>query len=109
VHLAELLSTDRRGRGIGTTKVPANASHRPNADEQGVERLDQSAEQRSRFIGWRLPVERSRPTVDAVPCRRDLNHITGFEPVLSFPHQNVMHASLQALTLKIEDQDNDPP
>jgi outer membrane protein OmpA-like peptidoglycan-associated protein len=31
----------------------------------------------------------------------DLSHIAGFEPVLSLQHQNVMHASLQALTLRI--------
>jgi hypothetical protein len=60
-------------------------------------------------IGQRLLVERSGPTADAVPSQRDLNHIPGFQPVLSFPHQNVIDASLQASTLKIEDQDNDPP
>jgi hypothetical protein len=30
-------------------------------------------------------------------CQRDLNHIAGFEPVLSSQHQNVMHASMQGV------------
>ena len=35
-------------------------------------------------------------------CQRDLDHIRGFEPVLSSQHQNAMHASLQALTVRIK-------
>lgn len=51
-----------------------------------------------------------QPSVAAVEVRLygrpglrncDLSHIAGFEPVLSSQHQNVMHASLQASTLRI--------
>jgi hypothetical protein len=60
-HLAELLSTDRRGRGIGTTTVSANDSHRLDPREHGVERFGQSEVDRDRV--------RRRPAVtgDCVP------------------------------------------
>jgi hypothetical protein len=36
------------------------------------------------------------PYTESQHYQCDLNHIAGFEPVLSSQHQNVMHASLQA-------------
>jgi hypothetical protein len=47
-----------------------------------------------------VPIEKSA-VMESRHYQCDLNHIPRFEPILWSQHQNVMHASLQALTVRI--------